>query len=78
MKPLTDAQVRAAKEIDREWWRYDGRFYPVAGGTARRDVVQRLVNARIAVVGPRVHRYSPACLVRLTDSGHAALQEARG
>lgn len=74
---LTDAQRRALREVERQTWRFDGHFYPIASAKARRDVIQRLVNARLCCVGPRVHSASPACALKLSPAGHAALQEER-
>lgn len=81
MKPLTDAQMRALEEVEAgrvRWAPYELCYWSTVFPPAiRSDVVRRLVDRGVAEVGEKVGTLS-SHRVALTDSGHAALQEARG
>lgn len=83
MKPLTDAQRRALEEIERgnvRWstpWRGTScRFVVAVGVKTQANTIRGVVEKGLAEIGPAED--SLYRRVVLTDSGHAALQEARG
>jgi hypothetical protein len=77
---LTDPQIRALEEVERDLWRWKPNVYWYETGADYRlkRSVEWAVRRGFAKHAGRLSRTLVSEALALTDSGHAALQEARG